>query len=573
MNFKTNSKSVLILLELLKAHGIRKVVASPGTTNIQLVASMQYDSYFEMYSSVDERSAAYMACGLAAESGEPVIITCTGATASRNYMPGLTEAYYRKLPILAITGSHGEEKIGHLFSQVIDRTTVPNDILKISVNVSKWDSPQVDWMNMININKAILELTRHGGGPVHINLETGSPFIKYTPKVQIIKRHFINAVKFPEIPSGRVGIFIGSHKKFSPLETELIDRFCSCHNAVVFCDHTSGYHGKFKVLYALVACQRYYESDVMKPDLLIHIGEVSGETYFTKKIRAKQTWRVNEDGEIRDCFGTLSNVFEMNEISFFQVYTKEKQQFSTEYFESVNSEYESMLKNFPSIPFSNLWIAKKMHDKIPPNSVLHLGILNSLRSWNFFKLESTVDSFCNVGGFGIDGVVSTLIGSSLATPQKNHFCVVGDLAFFYDLNSMGNHHVASNIRILLINNGRGTEFRNFDHYGARFGPDADKYIAAGGHFGSQSSTLVKHYAEDLGFKYMSAFSKEDFYNVYESFITPFNQDKPVIFEVFTTPENESEAILMVRSIVKEDFSFVKEVTGKVKSILKPLIKK
>lgn len=572
MNFKTNSKSVLILLELLKAHGIRKVVASPGTTNIQLVASMQYDSYFEMYSSVDERSAAYMACGLAAESGEPVIITCTGATASRNYMPGLTEAYYRKLPILAITGSHGEEKIGHLFSQVIDRTKVPNDILKISVNVSKWDSPKVDWQNMININKALLELTRHGGGPVHINLETGSPFVRDTPKVQIIKRYFVNSIKFPEIPIGRVGIFIGSHKKFSPLETELIDSFCARHNGVVFCDHTSSYHGKFKVLYALVACQRNYDSDVMSPDLLIHIGEVSGENYFAKKIKAKQTWRVNEDGEIRDCFGTLSNIFEMDEISFFKKYTQSKQELYTEYFDCANTEYESILKNLPPLPFSNLWIASKIHDKLPTDCILHLGIFNSLRSWNFFKIGSTIDSFCNVGGFGIDGVVSTLIGSSLATPEKIHFCVVGDLAFFYDLNSIGNHHVASNIRILLINNGRGTEFRNFDHYGARFGSDADKYIAAAGHFGSQSPTLVKHYAEDLGFKYLSAFSKEDFYNVYKDFISPLKQDKPIIFEVFTTPENESEAILTVRSIIKENFSLVKVVTEKIKSVLKPIKK-
>ena len=78
---------MLILLALLKAHGIRKVIASPGTTNIALVASMQQDPYFQMYSAADERSAAYMACGLAAESGEPVVLSCTGATASRNYLP------------------------------------------------------------------------------------------------------------------------------------------------------------------------------------------------------------------------------------------------------------------------------------------------------------------------------------------------------------------------------------------------------------------------------------------------------------------------------------------------------
>lgn len=59
-----------------------------------------------------------MACGMAEESGEPVMITCTGATAARNYMPGLTEAYYRKLPILVVTGTQDLRRLGNLYDQV-----------------------------------------------------------------------------------------------------------------------------------------------------------------------------------------------------------------------------------------------------------------------------------------------------------------------------------------------------------------------------------------------------------------------------------------------------------------------
>lgn len=98
----TSEKGTLCLISLLKAHGVKKVIASPGTTNHVFVASIQSDPWFELYSSVDERSAAYIACGMSAESGEPVVITCTGATASRNYLSGLTEAYYRKLSLIHI---------------------------------------------------------------------------------------------------------------------------------------------------------------------------------------------------------------------------------------------------------------------------------------------------------------------------------------------------------------------------------------------------------------------------------------------------------------------------------------
>ena len=96
----TDEPQAQIVIALLKEHGVRKIVVSPGATNIPIAGSVQSDPFFEVYSSVDERSAAYIACGLAEDSGEPVAISCTGATASRNYMPGLTEAYYRKLPIM-----------------------------------------------------------------------------------------------------------------------------------------------------------------------------------------------------------------------------------------------------------------------------------------------------------------------------------------------------------------------------------------------------------------------------------------------------------------------------------------
>lgn len=105
--YYTDERAVQIILYLLKANGIKKIVASPGTTNITFVGSVQQDPWFEVYSSVDERSAAYIACGLAEQSREPVVLTCTGATASRNYYSGLTEAFYRKLPVLAITSHQG----------------------------------------------------------------------------------------------------------------------------------------------------------------------------------------------------------------------------------------------------------------------------------------------------------------------------------------------------------------------------------------------------------------------------------------------------------------------------------
>lgn len=94
---------------------------------------------------------------------------------------------------------------------------------------------------------------------------------------------------------------------------------------------------------------------------------------------------------------------------------------------------------------------------------------------------------------------------------------------------------------MLINNGRGTSFRNYDHLGFKFGEDAGLYIAAAGHYGSQSRQLVKHYAEDLGFEYMSASNKEEYLACTQRFLTPGLTDRPIVFEVFTDTECESDA--------------------------------
>ena len=191
-----------------------------------------------------------------------------------------------------------------------------------------------------------------------------------------------------------------------------------------------------------------------------------------------------------------------------------------------------------------------------------------MRSWNFFEVPNSVLSYSNVGGFGIDGDISSLIGASLAHRDKLYFGVLGDLAFFYDMNVLGNRHVGNNVRIILINNGRGIEFRNYNHPAAQFVKMADPFMAAAGHYGNQSSDLVKHYAQDLGYEYLCASSKEDFEKVASRYLTPELTDKPILFEIFTNTESEKEALISIRSIETSNSTiFLKKVKRVARQLL------
>ena len=562
--FYSAERNVQILVALLKAHGIRYVIASPGTTNINFVASVQNDAYFKVFSSVDERSAAYLACGIASQSGEPVVLSCTGATASRNYISGLTEAHYRKLPVLAVTSTQNPIKVGHLVPQVIDRSLQQADTVHESILLNMVRNADEEWDCEIKANKALLALRRHGGGPVHINLETGynqNFSLRELPQAKVIRR-IMPHDDFPALPEqGKIAIFVGAHQPFSKELTAAVDAFCASHDAVVMCDVTSGYHGAYEFHPALLASQFNWGKEPIRPNLMIHIGEVSGD-YSMDNLVPDVVWRVNPDGELRDRFKRLTYVFEMEEITFFQHYSQNTGK-QHAYLDTCLNYHQQALAALPDFPFSNVWIARNCATRIPDGAIFHVGILNSLRCWSYFDLPQGVTTACNVGGFGIDGDVSTLIGASLACPDKLCFAVVGDLAFFYDLNVLGNRHVASNVRIMLVNNGRGTEFHNSDHPASRFGEDGDKFMAAAGHFGNKSPELVKHYAQDLGFEYLSAGNKEEFLASCDTFFSPEPKDRPVVFEVFTDSDDESDAIRLLRTTLADSTGSLKQLARNV----------
>ena len=563
MSSCTDERNAQILIQVLKAHGIKKVIASPGTTNACLVSSMQSDPFFEIYSAPEERSGAYMACGMAAESGEPVVLSCTGATASRNYMPALTEAFYRKLPILTVTSSRRNAYIGHNCDQVTDRTVLPNDVAKISVQMPIVLDDVSEWNCIINANKAVLELYHRGGGPAHINLETtySKKKVADIQPVRIIRR-FMKYDEFPNITAQRVCIFVGAHVEMDDKLERAISEFCKKYNGIVLCDHTSNYRGEYRAFCNIVADQYYWKSTIQNVELMVHIGDISSSDY---KIQAKEVWRVNPDGEIRDTFQKLYNVFEMKEVEFFEYYNKKKKDYSNnELLIAYRQEEKEILSRMPELPFSNIWIASVTAKKLPADSVLHLGIRNSLRSWNYFDTQETVTGYSNTGGFGIDGSLSTVIGAALCHPDRLYYCVLGDLAFFYDMNALGNRHVPSNIRILVVNNGLGFEMKFPASWGYSIansiGVSEDNYVCAAGHYSSPD--LIKSYVYGLGFEYLKVSTKDQYFDCLPKIVSNEKQDRTLVVEIVVNSENEDAALNLIGSIMVDESNAAKAAIKK-----------
>ncbi len=211
------------------------------------------------------------------------------------------------------------------------------------------------------------------------------------------------------------------------------------------------------------------------------------------------------------------------------------------------------------LPFSNMYIAKKLAEVIPERSVLHLAILNSTRTMQFFDLKPDVKVYSNIGALGIDGCLSTFLGQAASTDELA-FCVVGDLSFFYDMNSAGIRGIGNNVRIVLLNNGGGSEFHYF--MGKSRIPTINRHICA------EHTKTAKGWIESLGYKYYSVGSKEEADRIIPTLTE--KTDSPVFVEIFTDMEKDAELINRLYHHNRVKFGGMKlRIMDKTKAILSP----
>lgn len=530
-----NDENVHLLIKLLKKHEIRLFVISPGGTNITLVKALQNDSYFKCYSVVDERSAAYFAIGLYLQTGSVVALSCTSAQATRNYVPGLTEAFYKKVPLLAITMSKHPRFTYQGYMQAPNQTSLPIDSVSKSFSLPFIQSDSDFLHSSRVINEAILEV-KQKKCPIQINIPWQDFEIEGVKheEVKSISRFSASNGLGQEIVGKRILIVAGEHRPYTKEEILAISEFCSVYDSVVYVNCLSNIHTAYNVNGNLFFSSMKIESELRNvfPDIIITIGGQTGDyplynTLSKQNYRAEH-WSINEYGNIEDTYDKLTRVYAMPILDFFTQATNKEMKSSHSYL-TLWKSIEEKYKRDIDIPLSNTYLAQQLSPKIPENSILNLAILNSLRNWNLFLLSPTITCYANVAAFGIDGCMSMFIGESFET---NNLCflIIGDLAFYYDINAVGIRGIGNNVRILLINNNGGMEFK----LNCGKNTEYDKYISAAGHFRN-----AKGWAETCGFDYISADTKEDVLSNIPMFTS--KNEKPIIFEVFVTDDSEYQA--------------------------------
>lgn len=525
-----NYKAIDITVRLLKEHGIRHIVLNPGGTNIAFTKAVQNDPYFTCYSVVDERSTIYFAIGLYLQTGEVIATSCTSAQATRNYVPGLTEAFYKRVPILAITMEKHNRFVGQEYMQAPHQMSLPDDCVKKSYELPFISTVHDEYHCIRLVNEAILKASEPSKGPVQLCI----PWIDFeianmSPQIRKIVICNEKDCKDIDLANKRVLVVIGEHRPFDQTEKKAIETFADSNNCAIYVNHLSNYHGKYVVQANLKFTHMPIDAFAKEyaPDIIISIGGQTGDyplyLLLSKPSFNAEHWRVSEDGQIIDTYDKLTKVFKLSIISFFEAIKGTSTKHS--YYEKLNSLC-SKSNTDVEVPLSSAFIAQSLHKVLPKESIIQFSILNSLRVWNLFELDPSIECYSNVGAFGIDGGLSTLVGQSVVS-EKLSYMIIGDLAFYYDMNSIGIRHIKNNIRIIMINNNGGIEFKQNtnDH------SEVDRFTAAANHFKN-----AKGWAETCGFQYIAVNSKDDFLDNRDYLIK--ESEKPVFMEVFVSDNND-----------------------------------
>ena len=544
----SDKKSILQLVALLKAHGVRKMVLCPGSRNAAIVHTLANIDDFTCYSITDERSAGFFAIGLSLQGGGPAAVCCTSGSALLNLHPAVAEAYYQQIPLIVISADRPSAWIGQMDGQTLPQPNVFGSLVKMSVNLPEVHTEEDEWHCNRLINEAILETTHHGKGPVHINVPISEPIYRFTikelPEVRVITRYQglnvydrdykelidkLNGYQKRMVVVGQMTLIYQFDKKFiKPLSK----------NFAWLTEHLSNQTIPalpIKNFDVAISGMDEERQEQMKPDLLITYGGHIVSKQLKKYLRShkpKEHWHITPDGKVADLFGCLTTVIEMDPFEFL-----EKIAFMLD---GKPTNYPMVWENWckihpsPELPYSQISVTGDLIKNLPTPCALHLANSSTVRYAQLFPLSNDVEVCCNRGINGIEGSLSSALGYAVASDKLN-FVIIGDLSFFYDMNALWSTHVHNNLRILVLNNEGGEIFHTLPGMD-KSGGTSRKFITAEHH------TSARGWAEERGFLYMNASDGEEWQEALKTFASPEEHPQPMLLEVWTNKDEDTRLL-------------------------------
>jgi len=165
--------------------GVRHAVFSPGSRSTTMAMLFTEYEGFETYMNIDERSASFMALGIAKAHKEPTVLVCTSGSAVAHYLPAILEAQYSGVPLIVLSADRPHTLLHVGAPQTVDQ----QKIFGTAVNYyEELAVPQEDHYYTYPrqvARKAYMKAMDIKKGPVHINVPLFEPLVP-----ELDRKHF-----------------------------------------------------------------------------------------------------------------------------------------------------------------------------------------------------------------------------------------------------------------------------------------------------------------------------------------------------------------------------------------------
>ncbi|WP_288424530.1 2-succinyl-5-enolpyruvyl-6-hydroxy-3-cyclohexene-1-carboxylic-acid synthase [uncultured Spirosoma sp.] len=555
---------IVDLVELLVRRGITDVIVSPGSRSAPLTLAVARNPGLRVRVMADERSAGFVALGMAQLSKRPVVLICTSGSAVYNLAPAVAEAFFQQIPLLLLTADRPHEWLHQQDGQTIDQVGIFGTHVKRSYDLpADYTHADSHWAINRSVNEAITLSQLTPPGPVHVNVPIREPF--YPSPDEVFRPGAVRVIE--TLPaelrlstetwrrllddwddSERILILVGQHVYSSALLTAL-RTISEEFNVPVLGEITAnlGENGLFITHTDTILTQLTDEQAAsLRPDLLITIGNsllTRGLKTFFRRYPARQHWHVQPAPDrINDSFQRLTRLISAEPIAFLQqlVNDLDYQRFRQGMDDEPDEESEFLtawqradqqaakrvykLLTTANQPLTDWSAVQQVLAQLPVNSHLQLANSMPVRYANLCGLQENqrISVWANRGVSGIDGCLSTAVGAALQTDQLVTL-VIGDVAFFYDRNALWSAPVPANLRIVLVNNDSGHIFRIIDGPGKQ--PELEPY------FETPHGYTARRTAEDAGLLYHACREAQELTSLLPAFFAP--SDKAQLLEITT----------------------------------------
>ena len=491
--------------------GVRHAVFSPGSRSTTMAMLFTEHEGFETYMNIDERSASFMALGIAKAHKEPTVLVCTSGSAVAHYLPAILEAQYSGIPLIVLSADRPHTLLHVGAPQTVDQ----HKIFGTAVNYFEelavpQESHYYTYPRQV-ARKAYMKAMDTKKGPVHINVPLFEPLVP-----ELSRNHFeAGRSSFKVVKPNYSSVFgcdnrnnlthinnvidvahnNDSTKEINNLleryerililagpqididETSTIRSFGESLQAPILADPLSNVRGcgisevVISTYDALLAGQALWNE--LKPDCVIQFGQI----VVSKRVQQMiASWTDVEYIEVNPTMDSMNPTGKttMHVQASIDVFTHlyGKNNSSDEYlkiWQRLEQEGKKQLSLAIDEPhcFEGRTI-RELQEYIPEDGQVFIANSMTIRDFDYFWFsgESKAVLYGNRGVNGIDGTISTALG--LAVNGRPTYLVTGDLSLFHDLNGLAvakTHNL--NLTIILHNNDGGGIFEYLPQKGTK----------------------------------------------------------------------------------------------------------